>query len=645
MAKKKQTKPKSAQDRALRRKNRWKAFRSVLQWVAIAALLAYILWEYILPEKVNTYVETKAAAATAKSAGGEDGDDAADNGRFITVAYSGIVETENRESTIVSRQSFEEQIAALKASGYVTISQQDIVDYYLYHGSLPQKAMFLLFEDGIRETTALVQPYLEKHNYRATVCTYASNLHDVHSRFLTISDLKALQENTYWELGVNGYRLSYINVFDRYDNYFGHLNTNEYGEIYQYLRRDYNHWLMDFLRDEDRLRQESEEEMRERIAFDYEGMRELYIDAFDYLPLTYVLMHSNTGMFATDSTVSVENRNHLTELFAMNFNRQGSCLNTLESSVYDLTRIQPQPYWSTNHLLMRIWDDTKDDVAFVTGDEEQAAKWYEDVGQTEFKDGNIIVTSQPYGYGRVSLKATLVSDLDLTTTFDGNIVGEQAIYLRSDRMLSSGVRVALENNHLTIGEVADGESTATVDIDLFLFDGGATMSEEEDAHEGLIALQDAIIDYDEDDQRREEAAAELTRLEAMHVPSLEEGGTPYVPELDIADRGRRKVRILLVDNRLSVWIDDRPAVENMSVSVTKRGTVVLESTPWQPDEDYSQRNLHDDVYDAVFADLRLTAPGEDGTVYYEYVKDTANTALTWLETAWLEIRRFFLNYF
>lgn len=56
---------------------------------------------------------------------------------------------------------------------------------------------------------------------------------------------------------------------------------------------------MDFLRDEDRLRQETVEQMQERIAYDYEQMRDIYSAELGYVPSLYILMHSNTAPLAT----------------------------------------------------------------------------------------------------------------------------------------------------------------------------------------------------------------------------------------------------------------------------------------------------------------------------------------------------------
>ena len=84
-----------------------------------------------------------------------------DGTSFIAISYNGLTTSDRMDSSIVTQQAYEEQMAALHASGYVTITQQDVVDYYLYHSTLPEKAMLLIFEDGIYNTAELAQGALE----------------------------------------------------------------------------------------------------------------------------------------------------------------------------------------------------------------------------------------------------------------------------------------------------------------------------------------------------------------------------------------------------------------------------------------------------------------------------------------------------
>lgn len=185
-------------------------------------------------------------------------------------------------------------------------------------------------------------------------------------------DLTELVDSSYWELGTNGYRLEYINVFDKENKYLGQLSSTEFSKLSDTINRNYNHYLMDFIRDEYNIPLETYSEMEERINSDYEELSEIYTRELGSVPILYSLMHSNTGQFGTNDKVSSINGKWIKDLFSMNFNREGYSLNTRESSIYDLTRIQPQSYWSTNHLLMRIWDDTKGEMNFVVGDEEKS---------------------------------------------------------------------------------------------------------------------------------------------------------------------------------------------------------------------------------------------------------------------------------
>lgn len=630
--------PTGFNDRWLRKKQNQKRIRVILQLALVVALL-WVLWTTVLfPKQYRPVEEASSAQDTALSgSGGED------HG-FIAISYDGITAQDTLESRIISRRAFEEQLAALHASGYVTITQQDVLDYYQKGKALPEKAMLLIMEDGILNSATLAQPVMEKYNYKATFCTFAQYLSDTNSKFATGSDLRRLDKSSFWEQGTNGYRLSYINVFDRYGDYFGHLNTNEFVLVSKYLRRDYNHYLMDFLRDEDRLREESEVQMEERLKYDYDRMRAVYETELGKTPQMYILMHSNTGAFGNDPLVSEQNRELLTNQFAMNFNRQGSCLNTRESSIYDLTRLQPQPYFTTNHLLMRIWDDTGDDVAFVVGDEEEARKWYQDSGAAEYKDNQIIVTAQPYGEGLITLDSALWADVDLSVSLEGNKVGRQSIYLRTDREHSSGVQVSLEYNQLVIRDLSAG-GDELFRLDLFAFDGGAVQSRQENQYEALEALYDAIIRFDEDPERVSQARTDLQELHKTYPISIAQGGEPYIPALDISERDSRKLRIRLNGKRISVWLDGVAVAENLLLSSDRRGNIALGAGVWISDERYSQINMWDDVYDAIFTDLEVRDARNADTVLYSYRLDGLQKAESALRSGWERVLGFFLERF
>ena len=596
-------------EKRIKRKNTFKVIRSVLETLIILAVVLWGLWslvEYRRQSRVMTdslpvtcvMIPSDEIVFGYESAGKAQGE------HFVALSYNGITENPRVGGKIVTKASFEKQIEALKASGYQTITQQDVINYYRNNDPLPDRALLLILEDGIMNSAELAQPELVKNNYIATVCTFAQNMSDAHSLYITAEEARMLNQTSYWETGSNGYRLSYINVFDRFENYFGHLNTAEFLDIHNYLRRDYNHYLMDFLRDENRLRTESVNEMEERIAWDYEKMNEIYRDELGYVPGLYILMHSNTGAFGNDPLVSMKNAEMMEKYFSMNFNRQGTCLNMRDSSIYDLSRLQSRQYFSTNHLMMRIWDDTGHRVMFRLGDERKAADWERRSGVAEYTEEGIILTSMPYGQAKIRLLRELPKNLDLTVRLQGNMVGQQALILRADDNGENGITIRLHDNVLYLEE-GEGEKTL-LELDLLQFDGGPFLSKAQEEYNGKLALAYTIIANDTDEDRIRAAEAELEQLKGIVAPGIADGAEPFVPELDIDDEDDRFLRIRLEGSSISCWLDGVQIADGLRVGTGAGNNLFLEAEVTRGSERFSQTNLSDDVYDGIFNCLSIT---------------------------------------
>ncbi len=624
----------------LKRENRRKTARTILQLAVLAFAVGLAVFSIIRANNAQNGSGTTQAPAgiAAKQAD-------AMGSHFIALSYPGLTRSTSLESRIVNEKRFAEQMAALKASGYVTITQQDILNFYQSYGALPERALFIIFEDGLLSSVSLADEVLRQNGFSATLSTYANNLDADSSPYISGEQLKELLDNPRWELGSNGYRLSYINVFDRYSNFFGSLTVAQFMRVRAYLWRDYNHYLMDFERDEDRLRTETEAQLRQRIATDYALMRETYQRFIGAMPQLYLLMHANTGAFATDAIASSANREGVLANFTMNVNREGTCLNTLKSSIFDLSRLQVQSYFSTNHMLMRIWDDTGESMAFVTGDQDEADRWFQDDGVAEYRGNEIILTTPPAGSARLTLKSRLFTDVDMSVTLQGNLVGKQSVYLRTDRNLTHGLEVSLTDNILEVWTLGEG-AELLYHKSLFELDGGPYISIQEDELNGLIALQQAIIDLDTDAARIATATASLRELEQMPVLTIADGGTPYYPENDTATREARRLRIRLVGSRLSVWVDDTPAVEQLKVEGAQLGALGLGAAVFENNsERFTQRNIYDDVYDAVFVDLAIASADNPKAILYQYrltQEETINTVINrWVNS----VIDFFVDHF
>lgn len=520
-----------------------------------------------------------------------------DNG-FVAVSYFGA-DIESSE-TLISSEKLEEHLTALRDSGYVTITQQNILDYYEHGTPLPERALFLMFEDGRRDTAIFAEKILERLNQKATVLSYADKFGNKDDKFLSPKELLTLQKESYWELGTNGYRLSYINVFDRYDNYFGQINSIEFNRISKYVDRNYNHYLMDYIRDEYEIPLESRLQMEARIQAEYALMEAIYEKELGGLPVLYTLMHSNTGMFATNEKVSGVNEKEIYETFRMNFNREGYCLNTADISQFDLTRMQPQSYWSVNHLLMRIWDDTGLDQAFKAGDSSIASRWAVREGAAECTEEQVLLTTLPNARGLMRLNESEgLYDLNLQVRLRGNKLGGQSIYLRADENLGSYAVVRLENNFLIIGEKSGGEEAVLLELDLDEFDGTVWQKKEENRLESQQTALEAKRTYGEKTAQNQRIIQALAEDRAG--ASSQEGNGDYIPPLELKTSGNRLLSLSLLGERLTVYIDDKLAAD-VQLSGAHSGAVYLEAVSMLQDA-YSQRNLADDVYDGVFEGL------------------------------------------
>lgn len=527
---------------------------------------------------------------------------------FIALSYFAV--DRDGTNTMISTKRLEEHFEALNKNGYITLTQEDIENYYNKNQKIPERSMFLMFEDGRRDTAIFSSPLLEKYNYIGTILSYGSKFKEKEPKFLSPKDLERLKKSTFWEMGTNGYRLAYINVFDRYDNYLGELHSEEYSALSKYIGQNYNHYLMDFIRDENKIPKENYDQMKNRINADYILMEEVYKEELGEMPKAYVLMHSNTGQYGSNKNVSAINEELIKKHFVMNFNREGFSLNNKKADIYDLTRMQPQAYWYSNHLLMRIKADINEDIIFMDGDPNIKRNWDTISGVAEFRKSSIIITSEPEGRGLIRLnKNNNYQDYALHTTLTGNVLGTQTIYLRADEELKKYIAIKIKNNNLYIEE--NGKEIFVLDLNNH--DEISFQSIEENQ---LEALNHEYKLYKKNiKQYKNPTKMEPQRkVEVQDVRTVEDGAEEFIPEIQINELGNRKLDIYLRDNNISVVIDNKVAVKDLPISIKDSGYIYLESA-WG-EYGYSQRNIADDVYDGVFEDLVITdIYNEDEIIY------------------------------
>lgn len=554
----------------IRKKDIRKIIRGTLQGI-IVLLLVFLLLRAFL--STNVYTPYEDTNMQTKDTG------------FVALSYFGV--SRIGDDVTITTKRFEEHIKALKENGYVTITQQDILDYYLKGKKLPDKSLFLMFEDGYAGTAIFAGKVMEKYNLKATMLTYGDKLAIKDPKFLTPKDLKQLEKETYWEIGTNGYRLSYINVFDKEDKYLGELSSYEFIKVRKELNRKYNQYLMDYIRDEYGVPKETYQQMKNRIKTDYQLLERSYEEGINYVPKLHVLMHANTERYGNNQRVSDVNEEMIKEMFSMNFNREGFSVNNQECNLYDLTRMQPQAYWSPNHLLMRIWDDTKQDVNFEVGDKKESKQFETIKGATQFAEESIVITSLPSDAGLIRLKnSENFQDVQLDVTVSGNVLGGQGIYLRADEALQNYVKVQIINNELRIIECVEGTEFIMKSVDL-----------------------ECLDDIDSSN-------------------------------IQLFTTAKRQLMIKLNGNSITVLVNGKDFSPADTLHQVKPGSLFLESMC--NEEAYSQRNLYDDVYDGVFEQL-VVATSDSKKILYDNQLHGLDKVQNRIEKTWSNIVNWFVE--
>ena len=569
-----------------KKKERKKFFRVILQ-IVILAFLGFVLANALFTFRDYVPYQKRSDVPVSTDKG------------FIALSYFGVAPTGTE--TLIATDRLYEHLAALRNSGFVTVTQQDIIDYYEQNKVLPEKAMFLMFEDGRRDTAVFAQKILEDLNYKGTAMTYADRIGRKEPKFLKAAELKDLYGNGFWEMGTNGYRLEFINCFDRYDNYLGELTVNKYIMVAPYIGRKFNHYLMDYLRDAYDFPKESYNVMQDRISYDYEKLRDVYLEGIGFVPKTYSLMHANTGAFGNNGEVSDVNEKWITELFKINFNREGYSWNNRDSSIYDLTRIQPKPYWYVNHLLMRIAHDQDQTVAFVRGNEQEAAKWTHLSGQVEFKDQKIILTTDPNSDSLVVLNDMRpCKDVKVKVNLTGNKYGTQSVYLRADEKLEDAIGVHISGNDLYVVE----DEECIFSLDLNKFEGKEVVSVDENKKASELAALAAFARYAPTKAQAEIYGKRMLERQNRSAKSVKEGSKEFVKPISLHEFGNRKLELCLHDDVLQIKIGEKLVDALIKVKNNNSGKVALQAI--MGNSGSNEVVYTDDVYDGVFENLKVT---------------------------------------
>ncbi|MFP5259663.1 MAG: hypothetical protein ACLGQH_11640 [Acidobacteriota bacterium] len=293
-----------------------KFFRYLLQY-AILAIFAYFVYQTAFKRDAPPVHDQ--AAWTQR-----DG--------FVAISYGGITIDED-VTALVSKKRLREHLETLHKAGYQTVTTADLVDFYEHDKPLPEKALYLMFEGGRKDSVLFSQPVLTGVGYNAALYLSGDRLTGWNRFFVRRSELNKIASNPFWDVASMGYHSELIN---------------------QTPQGGYAYYLTERLRGAPGTPEETEAAFAARVTEDYRLARQTIVDMTGMTPQGYLFMPANTLGVSLPEAEALPNEEALAQNFPLAFTRIGETYNPRDANPRRLTRMQVAPDWSADRLLLEI---------------------------------------------------------------------------------------------------------------------------------------------------------------------------------------------------------------------------------------------------------------------------------------------------
>ena len=405
-------------------KDTWKAVRSCVQWVILAAICVFV---------VQLFIERGSPPQFDRESWTQrDG--------FTAISYGSL--TREDKPGLNSRGQFAQHLAAIEKAGYQWITSDDIVRFYRNGDPLPEKALYLMMEGGRKDSVIFGQEIMARYGVHATLFTTTGTLKSWNNFFVTKSNVAALAKSPFWNVGSQGLGLQAINenMPDVTPGYF----------------------LTDFLRDPTGLPAETEDQMRARLADYYKNSFEPLAKIMPEPPQAFVMMPANSFNAAMPFAVKEANLTLAEQYFKLAFTREGTAFNSAVDDPFALTRVQIKPEWTEERLLEVLSLKTTVRKRFSLADGDTADSWLAFRTRVEVAGQDVVLEPQSGLSDPVVLRGSnLWDNASLSVGFGQKENVARYIYLRYATP-SSFLRVTLQGARLLVHERVPGQGLYTV---------------------------------------------------------------------------------------------------------------------------------------------------------------------------------------
>lgn len=251
---------------------------------------------------------------------------------FVAISYGGL-SVDEHERGLVSKSLLRSHLETLAKNGFQTVTTADVRDFYAADKPLPEKALYLMFEGGRKDSVLFSQPVLQQTGYHASLYLYGSHLSGWNRFFVHADELRKIAANPFWDVNSMGYHAQAI-------------NEGKPGDSAYYLTA-----LLD---GPDGKPVETLPEFDARAAEDFRLAYESIDKATGTPPLGYIFMPANTlgERLASELTKPIEA--DLKATFPVAFTHVGEAYNSRSGDPRALTRLQVDADWSAERLLLEI---------------------------------------------------------------------------------------------------------------------------------------------------------------------------------------------------------------------------------------------------------------------------------------------------
>ena len=250
----------------------------------------------------------------------------------MAISYGGLTMDE-RASTLVTKARLREHLTALAKAGFRTVATSDIRDFYNADKPLPEKALYVMFEGGRKDSVLFSQPVLQETGFHASLYLFGGHLAGWNRFFVRADELGKIARNPYWDVDSMGY----------------HAEDPEAAG-----KSASAHYLTALMPGSDGKPAETPQEFEARAAEDFRLAYRSIDEAAGVPPLGYVFVPANTLGVSLPAALAGPLEKDLKGTFPVAFTKVGEAYNSRENDPHALTRLAVAPDWTAERLLLEI---------------------------------------------------------------------------------------------------------------------------------------------------------------------------------------------------------------------------------------------------------------------------------------------------